>query len=453
MFPIVKLNQVLSESKVEASTADTSTRIRVRLHAKGVEKRPEMNDKAGATKYYVRRAGQFVYGRQNLHKGAFGVIPPELDGYQSSSDIPSFDVDENCLPEWIDLFLKQGGYYLELSKLASGVGSQRISPTKFLSLEMPLPSIKKQRKILDQVEFYKVSQKQLLSELTHQKTLLKKLRQQILQEAIEGKLTADWRAKKPDLEPASELLNRIAAEKAQLVKDKKIKAQKNLPSITAEEKPFQLPLGWEWCRLGEYARFERGRFSIRPRNDPTCFGGEYPFIQIGSLDSIGTIVTDYKQTLNEKGFKASKLFLMGTIMVAIVGGTIGNLGVLGKDMCFPDSMVGVQPNKTTSQDYILLLLKYFRPYVLSLSYQMAGQPNIKLPTLNNLVLALPPLLEQEAIVTKVENLLDLCDQLETQITENQSHAEQLMQAVLKEAFSHNSAAEPAATAPKATAHA
>lgn len=244
-FPVINLKEVLTESKVEALSSDTSKRIRVRLHAKGVEKRLEISDKEGATKYYIRRAGQFVYGRQNLHKGAFGVIPPELDGFQSSSDIPAFDVSDRCLPEWVDLFLKQGGYYLDLSKLASGVGSQRISPSKFLSLKMPLPSTEQQKAILDQVEFYKVSQDKLLLEITYQQSLLKKLRQQILQEAIEGKLTADWRAQNPDVEPASELLKRIAAEKAQLIKDKKIKAQKPLRPITDEEKPFELPQGWD----------------------------------------------------------------------------------------------------------------------------------------------------------------------------------------------------------------
>jgi type I restriction enzyme S subunit len=68
--------------------------------------------------------------------------------------------------------------------------------------------------------------------------------------------------------------------------------------------------------------------------------------------------------------------------------------------------------------------------------------NLLLGDLKKKVLALPPQGEQLAIVTKVENLLALCDQLETQITQNQSHAEQLMQAVLKEAFSHKSTAEP-----------
>jgi len=103
-------------------------------------------------------------------------------------------------------------------------------------------------------------------------------------------------------------------------------------------------------------------------------------------------------------------------------------------MCFPDSMVGVRPMQLTFQDYILMLLKHYQPFIRQLSYQMAGQPNIKLPTLNNLVCALPPLYEQKAIVAKLEKLLAHRDQLESQITKSQQDSSMLMQAVLKEAF-------------------
>jgi type I restriction enzyme S subunit len=442
---IVKLSEILTESTIESANPHVSKRLRVRLNANGVEKRPETNDLEGATKYYVRKAGQFIYGRQNLHKGAFGVVPKELDGFESSADIPAFDVAEKCFPEWVELFLKQDNFYLQLIKIATGVGSKRISPKRFLALEIPLPSVGEQGRILKRVHSYSILQGDIKSELTHQQSLLKKLRQQILQEAIEGKLTAVWRKENPDVEPASKLLKRIAAEKTRLIRDKKIKPQKPLPPINDEEKPFELPDGWVWCRLGSYVSFERGKFSIRPRNDPSCFGGQYPFIQIGSLDYSGSIVSTFTQTLNEKGLSASKMFKVGTIMVAIVGGTIGNLGVLGIDMCFPDSIIGIRPRALTNQEYILFLLRYFQPHIRKMSYQMAGQPNIKLPTLENLIFALPPFSEQKAIVAKVEKLLALCDKLEAQINQNQTHAQQLMQAVLKDAFQQSDSSNQLST--------
>jgi type I restriction enzyme S subunit len=153
------------------------------------------------------------------------------------------------------------------------------------------------------------------------------------------------------------------------------------------------------------------------------------------------MVCEYTQTLNKKGLAASKIFPKGTIMIAIVGGTIGNLGVLGIDMCFPDSIVGVKPTKYTQQKYILTLLRHYQPTIQKLAYQMAGQPNIKLPTLTDLICALPPLKEQEEIVRRVEAKSALCDVLEAEIQQAEQHAQTLSSAILQEFFGHAEGAE------------
>jgi len=315
----------------------------------------------------------------------------------------------------------------------SGTSKESINRINLQKYELPYFNIELQRLWIERLIYTKSIKTDLVTLITHQQSLLKKLRQAILQEATEGKLTKQWREENTNVEPASALLEKIKAEKARLA-EKKIKEAKPLPPIEKDEIPFEIPESWEWCRLGEYALFERGRFSVRPRNDPSYYGGIYPFIQIGSLDSRGSVVYIYTQTLNKRGLSVSKMFEKGSIVMAIVGGTIGNMGVLGLDMCFPDSMVGVRPKQETCQDYILILLKYFHPIIRELSYQMAGQPNIKLPTLNNLKSALPPLREQKEIVKKVDHLFAMCDELEGQINDSKANADMLMQAVLKEAF-------------------
>ena len=139
----VKLGSLLTESKVASKTPDVHKRITVKLNVQGVEKRPATSDKVGATKYYVRSVGQFIYGKQNLHKGAFGIVPSELDGFESSADIPAFDVDDSCYPEWIFYFFKKGNFYLKLEALAKGVGSKRIHPSQIFSLDIYLPEKKR----------------------------------------------------------------------------------------------------------------------------------------------------------------------------------------------------------------------------------------------------------------------------------------------------------------------
>lgn len=380
------------------------------------------------------KSGDLVISGINAAKGAIAVHAEDDDvlatihysAYEFNSDRISVDFLKWFFksPEFSDLLREQipGGIKTELK------------PKHILPLQVKLPKLSEQITVAERLNRFRLEQLKLEHEITHQQSLLAKLNQAILQEAIQGKLTADWRAAHPDVEPASQLLHRIQAEKARLIAAKKLRPEKPLPKITPAEIPFEIPKGWKWCRFGSYARFERGKFSARPRNDKRFFGGPYPFIQIGSLDSHGSVVTEATQTLNDAGLAVSKMFEAETIAVAIVGGTIGNLGVLGRDMCFTDSVVGVRPSKLTCQDFILLMMRSKQPEIQSVAYQRAGQPNISLPNLTDILIPLPPLAEQAAIVARVEALMTTCRALEAEIAASRSHAAQLLQAVLKEAF-------------------
>ena len=245
------IGDFLTESRVESTAPSAERRIRVRLNAEGVEKRPLIAETRGATLYFRRSAGQFIYGKQNLHKGAFGVVPDELDGFESSSDLPSFDVADGLRPRWLEYFLYQGDFYKSLASIARGAATKRIQPAALFAVKLPVPSLQTQDQILARIDSCVSEHSKLGKEITHQETLLTKLKQAILQEAIQGKLTADWRAANPSVEPASQLLYRIRAEKARLIAEKKIRKEKPLPEITPEEVPFEIPKEWVWCRLGE----------------------------------------------------------------------------------------------------------------------------------------------------------------------------------------------------------
>ena len=253
----VKLGDILVESNKQSESPSANKRIRVLLNAKGVVQRPVQKETQGATKYFIRSKGQFIYGKQNIHKGAFGIIPDELDGFESTSDLPAFDVDNRCHPLWLEYYFKQGNFFLSLENIARGAATKRVQPKELLTLEIPLPSIEEQKAIISHIKNSETKDAELKSQINHQQSLLKKLRQQILQEAIEGKLSADWRQQNPKTEPASELLKRIQAEKAQLIKNKKIKPQKTLPPIRPEEKPFALPDGWEWLNIDQFLEYKK----------------------------------------------------------------------------------------------------------------------------------------------------------------------------------------------------
>lgn len=95
----------------------------------------------------MRKSSQFIYGKQNLHKGAFGIVPDELNNYLSSSDIPSFDFKDDMNSLWLYHYFARQNYYESLEKLATKTGSKRIHPEEFLKIRMKVPCLEEQEKI------------------------------------------------------------------------------------------------------------------------------------------------------------------------------------------------------------------------------------------------------------------------------------------------------------------
>lgn len=260
--------------------------------------------------------------------------------------------------------------------------------------------------------------KQLVSvfpEIFNDKQTIKTLRETILQLAVQGKLTAKWRGKSPSLSSASELLEQIKAEKAQLIKEKKIKAEKPLPKIEAEEIPFELPVGWVWCRMQDIGLFDRGKSKHRPRNDFRLFHeGTIPLVQTGDVSSAkynnGKIIS-HKTMYNDFGLSQSKIWPKGTLCITIAA-NIAETGFLTYDACFPDSIVGFQ---SLVGEYLPSYLEYFIATAkadLEKYAPSTAQKNINLGILYELKFPLPSEYEQQFIVEKVNALMGLCDELE-----------------------------------------
>lgn len=146
---VKKIGDYLIESKIVGEDK-INKRLTVKLNLKGVYPRDTTTvEKIGATKQYIRKAGQFIYGKQNLFKGAFGIVPDYLDGYLSSSDIPSFDFKKNINPIWFYYYFSRESFYTKLEDLSTGTGSKRVSPNDFLKIKISIPSLKEQNEIAD----------------------------------------------------------------------------------------------------------------------------------------------------------------------------------------------------------------------------------------------------------------------------------------------------------------
>lgn len=115
------------------------------MHGKGVCKSNADNLQLGATQYYYRTAGQLIYGKQNFHNGAIGIIPQNLNGGITSKDIPSFDIDgTKCNAVYLLSQLQAPQYYKQAEALTTGTGSKRLKEETFLKMRIVLPSMKVQ---------------------------------------------------------------------------------------------------------------------------------------------------------------------------------------------------------------------------------------------------------------------------------------------------------------------
>ena len=248
--------------------------------------------------------------------------------------------------------------------------------------------------------------------LTQSKESVKQLRQSILQMAVQGKLTAKWREENPDVEPARELLKKINAEKEQLIKEGKIKRQKTLPQISDEEILFEFPERWEVLRLGDLIRISSGDGLTANQMDKSGIIPVYG----------GNGINGYHSDFNIKDRH---------IIIGRVGANCGAVHMTKEKAWVTDNAFITFHSNLIYQDWLyhILIGLNLRNYA-----RESAQPVISGQRVYPITLGLPPFAEQKAIVSKVNQLMSWCDELEKKIEKRDAYQEKMMQAVVKQAF-------------------
>lgn len=263
---------------------------------------------------------------------------------------------------------------------------------------------------------------------------IKKLRELILELAVRGKLVPQ----DPNDEPTSVLLERIATEKAQLVKDKKIKKPKTLPEISEDEEPFELPKGWEFKRLGQLTLLENGDRSKNYPNKSLLVESGIPFVNAGHLIS-GRIAKGEMTFITDERFQLLRAgkFINDDILFCLRGSLGKSALVEGFESgAIASSLVIVRTEKALLPKYLLM---YFDSPLSARTIKKydngTAQPNLSAADLAKFLVPTPSLTEQQRIVAKVDELMSLCDALEAQtensITAHQTLVEVLLEALLK----------------------
>ncbi|MFN0216065.1 MAG: restriction endonuclease subunit S [Saprospiraceae bacterium] len=319
----------------------------------------------------------------------------------------------------------------ELVSRMRGMANVTLPLKEIAEIEIPLPSLKDQHLFVEKYKNLENQSQFLSTELTHQLHLVQKLRQQLLQEAVQGKLVPQ----DPSDESASILLQKIKAEKERLVKEKKIKKDKDLPEIKAEEIPFEIPEGWVWCRLGEICS--------KIGSGSTPKGSNYskegvPFFRSQNVYDEGLVYDDITLISPEVHTQMAGTIVYATdILLNITGGSMGRcalvpnefeVGNVSQHVCI------IRPVGVVNSFYhIVVRSPFFQKFILS-STTGAGREGLPKYNLEQFIIPLPPLAEQHRIVQKLEQLLQVCDTLQASIQESRGYNEQLLQQVLREAL-------------------
>jgi len=303
------------------------------------------------------------------------------------------------------------------------VGNNEIEFDKTSKSEIEIAFIDLSKKFLSIIK----DGESLTTELTHQLSLVKKLRQQLLQDAVQGKLVPQDK----NVEPASELLKKIKAEKA---KDKRYK---ELPVIKLEEIPFDIPDNWVWCRLGEIAYIASG--STPDKSAFVDVG--IPYLKMYNLKKQKIDFEHKPQYIKEEihyGQLKRSRTQIGDLLMNIVGPPLGKLAIV--PVSLPESnfnQAGVLIRTFLHREINNWIFWYLNEMseIDSISTKgVAGQDNISITQANNMKIPLPPLAEQYRIVAKLEDLMQTCDEMEVSINESKGQNEQLLQQVLREAL-------------------
>lgn len=315
----------------------------------------------------------------------------------------------------------------------AGTSKEAIGLTVFGNYELPYFDIAKQ---IETKEKFVQAQKPtigLSTELTHQLALVKQLRQSFLREAMQGKLTADFRSAHPELiegeNSAQALLEKIKVNRNGSL-DRSIKKEKELPPIKEEEMPFEIPENWVWCRLGEVTNY-----GSSSKAEPADLKDDTWVLDLEDVEKESSKLIEKIRFKERNSLSTKSRFNVGDVLYSKLRPYLDKVIVADE--------VGVCTTEILPLKCFAEMNPFFLRYSLKredfLLYVNSVTKGMKMPRLGTkegelALIPLPPLSEQQAIVTKLDELMRYCDELEASIRTSQQQNEMLLQQVLREAL-------------------
>ncbi len=364
--------------------------------------------------YICVSGNQFVYNPYRVNIGSIGLTPKNFKGVVSPAYVV-FETKNDLDSEYLLFYLKSatGNNLIRWYGNRGGVRSA-LRYNDLCKLDIPNLTIEEQKKSLIRFNPAQKDIKKLSRELEAQNGNIAKLRQAILQLAVQGKLVPQ----NPNEEPASELLKKIKAEKEKLVANKTIKSKWKMHRKAKDKPPFDIPSTWEWVRFKDVIWCFRGHNPTKSEFVKSLRKGYIRFIQI----------TDFKtddKAVYVPGSKKLKMVYKGEIIMA----AYRHIGKVSRQMegAFNVALCKVNEIKPIDRDFVELLIKtdLVKGELLRAS-ERGHIPSMHSDHLLSLFVPIPPLAEQKRIVKKVDELMALCDQLEEENKQARQDSEKLM---------------------------
>lgn len=378
-------------------------------------------------------------GRVGARCGCVFKVPKK--SWVTDNALYALSFDKRFLLDFLIHYLN----YVDINQYANRAAQPVISLKRISSINFPLIDVEKQKAFIEIIEKVENGEthfgeeyselnnalksvdriNELQDELTYQLTLLENLNQAILQEAVQGKLVPQ---DKND-EPASELLKRIKAEKA-----KSRKKEKPIPPIKPSDIPFDIPENWVWCRLGEIIQYTEN-LDIQKYLSPDTIVN---YVDIDAIDNQNFIIREAKQkSVRELSTRARRVLKPNFIAYSTVRPYLKNIAIVEEEKENYIGSTGFNVFKTLNVELKYAFYYLLTPYVNnSFKDLMVGfnSPSITNVQFEKSLLPLPPLSEQRRIVAEIEKQFAKTKQLKEHIIANQQATEQLLKALLHQAF-------------------
>ena len=329
------------------------------------------------------------------------VMPPKIEQGIINQALMRVTLVSNILNEFF-LYYFDSNLKRNARNESNGMAIKNIPPFDVMkNWYFPLPPIAEQRRIVEKLDTL-LAQIDIIDTLQQQyESDLAVLKRKIIDAGIRGKLTEQL----PEDGNAETLYLQIQEEKAKLIKEGKIKKEKPLPEIDAEEIPFEIPKNWKWVRINDIGSWSSGATPSRGNKD-YYINGIYPWIKTGELND--GYIDDAEEYISELALRECSVRLnpIGSVLVAMYGATIGKVGILDIEATTNQACCACIPIKINNK-FLYYFLMSNKVKFLESSHGGA-QPNISKDIITKSLMPLPTLKEQERIIKKLDEVLLFC---------------------------------------------